>query len=57
METVPAPMPPAAASVFLRAADEEEFPLGWECANPALQIECWGTDQAAGAAAALVIES
>ena len=56
MDTVPAPVPPAAATVLLRA-DGEEIPLGWECANPALQIEAWGTDEAGAAAAGLVIES
>ena len=58
METVPAPIPAAAAAVFLRTEDEE-IPLGWECANPALQIEAWGTDEAAPACAAagIVIES
>jgi hypothetical protein len=25
---------------------DEEVPLGWECANPALQIERWGEDAA-----------
>jgi len=24
--------------------DEEDLALGWECANPALQIESWGAD-------------
>ena len=23
---------------------ENEIPLGWECANPALQIERWGQE-------------
>jgi len=57
METVPAPIPPAAASSFPRAAQDEEIPLGWESAKPALRIECWRSDQAGGAAAGLVIES
>ena len=57
METVPAPIPPAAANSLPRGAHDEEIPLGWESANPALQIECWRSDQAAGAAAGLVIES
>lgn len=56
MDTVPAPIPAAAATVFLRSEDEE-IPLGWECANPALQIEAWGTDEARAAAAGLVTES
>lgn len=58
MDTVPAPIP-AAATAFLRITDEEDIPLGWECANPALQIESWGADEAASACAAagLVIES
>lgn len=57
MDTVPAPIPAAAATAFLRLAEDEDIPLGWECANPALQIEAWGTDEAGGAAAGLVIES
>lgn len=57
METVSAPIPPAAASSFPRGPQDEEIPLGWESANPALQIECWRSDQAVGAAAGLVIES
>ena len=36
----PAPAMPA-------AHDEEDFALGWECANPALQIEAWGAEAAA----------
>ena len=57
MDTVPAPIPPAAAAMVVRCIDDDEIPLGWECANPALQIECWGTDEAGGTAAGLVIES
>lgn len=58
MDNVPAPIPPAAAaSVFLRAVEDEDIPLGWECANPALQIECWGTEQGSGLAAGLVTGS
>lgn len=56
MDTLSAPIPAAAAAVFLRTEDEE-IPLGWECANPALQIESWGTDEAGAAAAGLVIDS
>jgi len=29
------------------AQDEEDLALGWECANPALQIEAWGAEAAA----------
>lgn len=59
MDNVPASIPAAVATVFLRSAEDEDIPLGWECANPALQIESWGADEAAsaGAAAGLVIES
>lgn len=34
----------AAAELFQShpAADEEDLAIGCECANPALQIECWG---------------
>ena len=56
MDTVPAPIPAAAATVFLRTAEDEDIPLGWACANPALQIDAWA-DEAGGAAAGLVIES
>ena len=28
-------------------ANEEDLALGWECANPALQIEAWGAEAAA----------
>lgn len=47
----PMPMPPANAIAEARAhlSAEDEVPLGWECANPALQIERWGME-AAGAA-------
>jgi len=57
MDTIsPAPMPPA-ANVLLRGGDDEEVPLGWECANPALQIECWSAEDAAASAAGLVSTS
>ena len=56
MDTVSAPIPPAAAATVYVRVDDEEIPLGWECANPALQIEYWGTDEA-GAAAGRVSES
>lgn len=48
---LPAPDGTAAASpVFADAAlEQEEIPLGWECANPALQIERW---EGAGSSAA-----
>lgn len=46
MDTLPAPQPPVATpaqnpAFGIVARAEEEIPLGWECANPALQIECW----------------
>ena len=61
MDNFPAPLPPAAAAPMFvgggsRYAEDEEIPLGWECANPALQIECWGTDEAGAAAVGLVSE-
>lgn len=47
----------AQSSTFARGAgavatlplvqDEEDLALGCECANPALQIECWGAEGAA----------
>lgn len=52
----PAPMPPA-ANVLLRGGDDEEVPLGWECANPALQIEWWSAEEAAASAAGPVSTS
>jgi hypothetical protein len=47
----PLPMPPAnaIADAGAQCSAEDEIPLGWECANPALQIERWGME-AAGAA-------
>jgi len=47
METSPAPRSFAAAAALLPAPTpfiDEEVPLGWECAAPALQIEHWGVD-------------
>lgn len=38
-----------AAEDIAPAAEQEEVILGWECANPALQIERWGQDVAAAA--------
>ena len=50
MDTVPALSPPtASATVIVVGVDDDEVPLGWECANPALQIECWGADEAGAA--------
>lgn len=58
MDTVPAPVPASAAlTTSAGRGDDEEIPLGCECANPALQIACWGTDEARAAAAGLVSES
>ncbi|WP_161799052.1 hypothetical protein [Caenimonas sp. SL110] len=31
------------------SVDDDDCAIGWECANPALQIERWGQDEAAGA--------
>lgn len=47
MDPIPVPpTPPVAAALsFAAAIDEDEVPLGWECANPALQIERWGVDE------------
>jgi hypothetical protein len=45
--SVPAMPPEGAALSFVAAADEDEVPLGWECAAPALQIERWGMDDEA----------
>jgi hypothetical protein len=49
MDALPVPHTPAAnaarnRAVELAALGDEEIPLGWECANPALQIETWGVD-------------
>lgn len=43
--SVPVTPPDAAALSFGNAPDEDEVPLGWECAAPALQIERWGVDE------------
>lgn len=42
--SVPATPPDAATLSFSAGADDDEVPLGWECATPALQIERWGID-------------
>jgi hypothetical protein len=52
MNRMPPPLiPPRAPEAFAEAPRErmsdEEVPLGWECANPALQIERWGLDDSA----------
>ncbi|HWI83911.1 hypothetical protein [Ramlibacter sp.] len=44
MESSPAPLVPPVASL-LAATTDEEIPLGWECANPALQIERWMAEE------------
>jgi len=47
METPAAPRSSAAAAALppsLPPFTDEEVPLGWECAAPALQIEHWGVD-------------
>jgi hypothetical protein len=39
---------PEGAHVAAASHDDEDLALGWECADPALQIEVWGleaTDQ------------
>ena len=41
------PAPKAAVEAPLQTLSEEEVPLGWECANPALQIERWGLEDSA----------
>jgi hypothetical protein len=50
--SVPATPRPAIASLPARThaarVDEDEVPLGWECANPALQIERWRVDDERG---------
>jgi hypothetical protein len=40
-----APHPVAPPFVAAGALPEDDVPLGWECANPALQIERWGMDE------------
>jgi hypothetical protein len=44
---------PANATVEHEAAPhtqpQEDFAMGWECANPALQIERWGQEDTAQA--------
>ena len=38
------PMPAAAEAVAHWAAEDYDFALGCECADPALQIERWGQE-------------
>ena len=45
-----APRPPSSSDGLPHEFDED-VPLGWECANPALQIDCWGEQPAKIAAA------
>jgi hypothetical protein len=52
MDPISVPATPSASAALShgvdpRATDEDEVPLGWECANPALQIERWGVDDEA----------
>ncbi len=52
MDTLPARGPSAAAPTLdaafeLQVRAEDDVPLGWECADPALQIESWGVEHAA----------
>lgn len=46
-----APNSSGALSDQAARTDDDEVVLGWECANPALQIECWMQDVAASPAA------
>jgi hypothetical protein len=48
MNSLPAtpPVPPVNAFADATGVDDE-VPLGWECANPALQIERWGIEATA----------
>ncbi len=50
MNSLPAPLPPQPPIAFADAGAQldEEIPLGWECANPALQIERWGLEEPIG---------
>lgn len=50
MNSLPTPLPqqPAIAFAERGSPPEEEIPLGWECACPALQIERWGLDEPLG---------
>ena len=41
---------PGAESGKWSIEDENEIPLGCECANPALQIERWGQEEPQGPA-------
>ena len=40
----PAPSSSRAAGDTAPTTQDEEAVLGWECANPALQIERWGQE-------------
>jgi hypothetical protein len=41
------PLAPASVPYARGVFDEEDLALGWECANPALQIELWGSEAVA----------
>lgn len=43
-QTAAAGIPPATLEVASRWAEDDDYALGCECANPALQIERWGLD-------------
>lgn len=43
--STPRRVPEAVRDVH-EVANEDDFALGWECANPALQIEVWGREAA-----------
>jgi hypothetical protein len=45
LQSLPQPSLSNAAEAESRWADDD-IPLGCECANPALQIERWGQDEA-----------
>jgi hypothetical protein len=40
------PVPPSSVPYARGPLDEEDLALGWECANPALQIEVWRAEGA-----------
>ena len=46
MDSLQAFAPSPVAEIGDQGVLDEEVPLGWECANPALQIERWREDAA-----------
>jgi len=57
MDHSAAPIPRPVAAALATAGEDEDIPLGWECANPALQIDCWADEEGAAPAVGAVSTS